>query len=116
MSYMDRLPKRINIPISPDEDGYVGRECPQQECRGYFKVTSCTGIIGDPQCYCPYCGHKTEHDQFFTNEQIEYAKSVVLNQVTDALLKDLKALEFDHKPRGGLGIGISMKVTGSPQP
>ena len=40
----------------------------------------------------------------------------MLNRVTDALVKDLKALEFDHKPRGGFGVGISMKVKGSPRP
>jgi hypothetical protein len=116
MSHLDRLPTRMSISISPDQDGYLGRQCPGQECLGYFKVTSGTGVIGDPQCYCPYCGHKAEHDQFVTSEQIEYAKSVMLNKVTDALLKDLKALEFNHKPRGGFGIGISMKVKGSPQP
>lgn len=116
MSHLERLPSKISISISADPDGYVGRECPRQECLGYFKVTPGTGVMGDPRCYCPYCGHKAEHNQFFTTEQIEYAKSVMLNKVTDALLKDLKALEFDHKPRGGFGIGISMKVTGSPQP
>jgi hypothetical protein len=47
---------------------------------------------------------------------VEYAKSVVLNQVTGALLKDLKSLEFNHRPRGAFGIGISMKVTGQPTP
>ena len=47
---------------------------------------------------------------------MEYAKSVVLNQVTGALLKDLKSLEFNHRPRGAFGIGITMKVTGQPTP
>ncbi len=41
---------------------------------------------------------------------------MVLNKVTDALLKDLKGLEFNHPPRGSFGIGISMKVTGQPKP
>ena len=31
-------------------------------------------------------------------------------------MKNLKSLEFNHKPRGGFGIGISMKVTGRPTP
>jgi hypothetical protein len=47
---------------------------------------------------------------------VEYATSVVLNQVTGALLKDLKSLEFNHRPRGGFGIGISMRVTGQATP
>jgi hypothetical protein len=52
-----------------------------------------------------------------TKEQIEYAKSVVIRKITDAVHKDLKNLEFDHKPKGGFGIGISMKVKpGRPTP
>ncbi|MDA8118288.1 MAG: hypothetical protein M0000_13070 [Actinomycetota bacterium] len=30
--------------------------------------------------------------------------------MTDAFYEDLKKLEFDHRPSGGLGIGMSMKV------
>jgi hypothetical protein len=34
-----------------------------------------------------------------------------MRRITDALHKDLKKLEFDHKPKGAaFGIGISMKV------
>ena len=53
-------------------------------------------------------------DKFFTKAQVEYAKSVVMREVTGALLKDLKTLEFNYRPRGAFGIGISMKVTGQP--
>jgi len=116
MSHLRRLGNTFRIQISLDEEGYVGRECPVSDCLGYFKVTPGTGVQGDPFCYCPYCGHKAKHNQFFTREQIEYAKSVMLNQVTNALLQDMKAMEFDHKPRGAFGIGISMKVKGTPHP
>jgi hypothetical protein len=86
-------------------------------CEGYFKIQFGTGLKGkDLPCHCPYCGHRASQNKFFTKEQIEYAKSVVLNKVTDALLKDLKTLEFNHPPRGGFGIGISMKMTGRPRP
>jgi hypothetical protein len=40
-----------------------------------------------------------------------------MRKFTDALHKDLKKLEFDHKPKGAFGIGISMKVKpGRPTP
>jgi hypothetical protein len=68
-------------------------------------------IKGPAPCHCPYCGHSGDNKTFFTTEQIEYAKSVVLRQITDAVHKDLKSMEFDHKPRGAFGIGISLKVT-----
>ena len=37
-----------------------------------------------------------------------------MRQISDAIRKDLKSLEFDHKPRGSFGIGISMKVKSGP--
>jgi hypothetical protein len=111
-SNLDRLGSQFSIPIAADDEGYLGRECPIQDCLGYFTITPGTGIKGPAPCYCPYCGHKGESNTFFTQEQIEYAKSVVLRKVTDALHRDLKSLEFDHKPRG-FGIGLSLKVKAS---
>ncbi len=116
MNHLKRLGDKISVPIQPDENGYIGRECPQSDCEGYFKITLGTGLKGSPHCHCPYCGFKAEHDHFLTKEQIEYAKSFAINQITDALLKDIKAMEFNHPPRGAFGIGISMKVTGKPHP
>jgi hypothetical protein len=106
----DNLARQFSIPITADEDGYLGRECPVQDCLGYFKITPGTGVMGPAPCFCAYCGHKGESNTFFTQEQIEYAKSVVLRKVTDALHKDLKSLEFEHKPQGPFGIGLSLKV------
>ena len=115
MSHLKRLGSQFSIDIPRDEKGYTGRECP--ECEKYFKITLGTGLTGTGlPCHCPYCGHSAPQDQFFTKAQVEYAKSVVLNKVTGAVLKDLKALEFNHRPSGMFGIGISMKVEGRPQP
>lgn len=112
-----RLGNQISVPMHADEDGYFGRECPSQDCLGYFKITLGTGIKGPAPCHCPYCGHAGDQNTFITQEQIEYAHSVALRKVTDAFVKDLKSLEFEHKPRGLFGIGISMKVQPSaPQP
>lgn len=115
MNHIRRLGNQISISFPPDADGMIGRECPAPKCESYFKLQLGTGLKGeDLPCHCPYCGHTAPPNQFFTKAQIEYAKSVVLNQVTGALLKDLKSLEFNHRPQGDFGIGISMKVTGRP--
>ncbi|QDU94097.1 hypothetical protein Pla8534_18830 [Lignipirellula cremea] len=115
MRHLRRLGNIFEISIPPDENGYVGRECP--ECEQYFKITLGTGITdGEPPCNCPYCGHCSGQDQFFTQAQIEYAQSVAINKVTTAFIKDLKSLEFNHRPKGPFGIGISMKVEGRPEP
>jgi hypothetical protein len=111
------LGNHFRIPIPPDEQGFTGRECPVPECLGYFKVQFGTGLKGENlPCHCPYCGHIDGHNKFFTEAQIEYAKSVAVNRISGAMIKDLKALEFSHPPRGALGIGMSVKVKGHPHP
>ena len=111
MDHLRQLGNSFFVAIQPDENGFTGRECPQPDCQGYFKIECGTGLMGKGlPCHCSYCGHTAGHDHFWTKEQIEYAKSVAMRKITDALHKDLKKLEFDHKPKGGFGIGISMKV------
>ena len=113
MRHLKQLGNRFSILIPRDEKGSLGRECP--ECERYFKITPGTGLTGEnlPR-HCPYCGHSAQQDQFFTKAQIEFAKSVAINKVTGAFIKDLKRLEFNHRPRGPFGIGISIKVEGRP--
>jgi hypothetical protein len=108
--------REFSIPLQLDENGYLGRECPQPDCKGYFKVTPGTGLSGISDCYCPYCGHRDESTEFATEEQKQYALSVASNQIFGELFESLKAHEFDYQPRGNLGIGFSLKVTGTPPP
>jgi len=58
--HLESLPNRFSIPIKPDKDGYLGRECPIKDCKGYFKITPGTGLKGPVPCHCPYCGHSGE--------------------------------------------------------
>ena len=102
----------IAISIDPDENGYIGRECP--ECEGYFKITPGTGLEGDVPCHCPYCGAEASQDEYFTKEQIEYAKSVALNQITGSLIKQMKKMEVKSNPRDFISMSISVK--GKPHP
>ena len=117
MRNLRNLGSQFSISLPSDEEGLIGRECPVPECEGYFKIQPGTGLKGeDLTCHCPYCGHGAGSDKFFTKAQVEYAKSVVMREVTGAVLKDLESLEFNHRPRGAFGIGISMKVSGQPTP
>jgi hypothetical protein len=94
-----------------DAKGLIGRECPNRDCRGYFKIKSGTGLKGtNIPCHCPYCGFTGAADRFHTREQVAYAKSVALNYVTDELNRALKRMEFDHRPSGPFGVGISLRV------
>ena len=98
MDHLRRLGNSISIPIPADENAFTGRECPQPDCEGYFKIELGTGLKGQGlPCHCPYCGHTAGHDQFWTKEQIEYAKSVAMRKITDALHKDLVAYLQDKE-------------------
>ena len=114
-NHLRSLGTQFSVPINPDENGYIGRECPNQKCLGYFKITPGTGVKGPATRHCPYCGQIGEQRNFFTPEQIEYGRSIVIQKVLGAVHKDLKAMEFDHTPCGPFGIGFSMKVR-DPQP
>jgi hypothetical protein len=99
---------RMTIPMQPDEDGYTGRECP--ECKAYFKIVFGTGLKGTTDCICPYCGHKGDHSQFYTQDQIDYAMSVARNYMVSELQKVFKnAFKPKHSSRKGL-ISIEFKV------
>ena len=116
--HLRRIGSEISVPIPADDEGFTGRECPGEECLGYFKVMFGTGLDGITTCICPYCGTKEEHDHFWTPDQIEYAQSAAMRQISEAVTKDFKAMEFEVKPpRNALfGIGMSMKVKAGPLP
>ena len=111
MDHLRRLGNRIPIPIKPDEHGFTGRECPQPNCEGYFKIEFGTGLEGeDLPCHCPYCGDTAAQDHFWTKEQVEYIQSVVTKRVTEAIHKDFKEMEFNLEPEGSFGIGFSLTI------
>lgn len=96
-----------SVDIKKDEEGYLGRECP--ECEKYFKIKPGTGIPDFSDCYCPYCQHLGPQDHFWTKQQIEYARSFVINKVSGDLLKMAKKLERKPKRNQFLSIGITVK-------
>ena len=109
---------QFKISIPTDENGLTGRECPIDECLGYFKIKFGTGLKRDDlPCVCPYCGHTGPHDTFWTQEQLKYVKSTAMREARRFIVKELKKMEFDIKPRGAFGIGFSMKIKpGAPHP
>ncbi len=117
MSHLGGLGPEFRISIPTDDKGMIGRECPQIDCEGYFKIQPGTGLVGENlPCHCPYCGHTAEVNDFLTKAQADYLKSALMHQVTDAMLKDFKALEFNHRSHGGFGVDVSLRVTGRPTP
>jgi hypothetical protein len=84
--HLKRLEEGVKVSIPTDENGLTGRECPSPECLGNFKIKFGTGLKGEElPCHCPYCGHIAPQDDFWTQEQLEYIRSIAANEVSKAL-------------------------------
>ena len=104
----------IAVPIKPDEEGMIGRECNNPNCKKYFKVKPGTGITDNPVMFCPYCSYKGSPKEFFTEEQIEYVKSIAFRHVTDIIGQELKKLER-HSFKGPF-FSLNIKIKSTPIP
>jgi hypothetical protein len=110
--------KKFSISIPLDVEGMMGRECPDENCLGYFKVKPGTGLKGeDLLMTCPYCGYSVTAQDFSTKEQIEYAQSLVLREVEKALGADLRnwGKKLERSTRGGL-LKIKTEYKSTPMP
>jgi len=104
----------ILVPIRPDEQGMIGRECNNPDCKKYFKVKPGTGIVDNSVMFCPYCRYRGSPKEFFTEEQIEYAKSIAFRHVTDMVGRELKKIE-KHSVKGSF-FSLEFKVKSTPAP
>lgn len=75
---------KVSIEIPKDKNGMMGREC--LECKRYFKIKPGTGLK-TTHCYCPYCEYNGDHDTFWTEAQLEFAKSIAIKQAFDQVIK-----------------------------
>lgn len=78
---------QFSVPIEPDEDGLVGRECSNTACETkYFKISmSVPDEIAETiedfsqlELTCPYCGTVDNIQHLHTTEQVEWIKSMLI--------------------------------------
>ena len=104
---------KIDIPV--DEEGYIDKECPNQECLYQFKIFAedWKNICKDEAIYCPRCGKTATSDKWFTTEQIEESKQRAMKSINyrigSALEKDARI--FNRKQKNNF-IKLNMKVSG----
>ena len=79
---------QFSIPLLPDEDGFFGRECPNEDCdTKYFKIgrTIPDGMenaaedFSHAELTCPYCGTVENIQRFFTQAQVDWIKSMMIS-------------------------------------
>ncbi len=106
----------MDIKIPPDEDGYVGKECPHNDCSpAYFKVKLGTGITEKQEkIFCPYCRHAAAPDEFHTDAQKDYAKNILMQEVEQGaarMIRDAFGLDSSGKRKlGGGFLSIEMSL------
>ena len=118
---LERLskPQSIPSPIQTDEEGYLDRECPTQECQFQFKILGehWKDKVRDEEVFCPFCGHTARSDHWCTQEHVEAnhkaAVAHIRGRVGTAMKRDAERWNRQQRPGGFLR--ITMKVDSLPQ-
>ena len=100
----------IRVTIEPDDDGMVGRECPNSDCGRYFKLKLGTGLP-TTITRCPYCEVEGEQIDFMTADQVRYVQTVgakkILDPIFDKFSKNMKRLSSSQ---GGSLLQLKVSV------
>lgn len=102
--------------IPPDQDGYIDKECPNEDCLSQFKVKDedWRNLFSDVAVYCPFCGHSAPADKWWTTEQVERAERQAVKSVEakigNALSRDVR--KFNRSQSRNSFIKMSMKYKG----
>lgn len=111
------------VALPTDEDGMVGRECPDKNCQPrYFKIDE---NIPEPvkeissnkdtskNLFCPYCGLENDIQNFNTKAQIDWIISIfkrdVHRMVNNTLSKAINAAKKPTSSKGLFSIKLSYK-------
>ncbi len=70
----------------PTDEGFIGRECNNPNCKRYFKVH--TSSLKH-EMYCPYCGEKFSNDQLWTEDQNQYIKEFAEEKTRELVHREL---------------------------
>lgn len=115
---LDGVKSEVSLPL--DEDGYLDRECPNEECQFQFKIhgDDWKNICRDEEVFCAICRHPAPAKSWFSAEQVEKinntAQSVFGTAISRAMRADADA--WNGRQSSNSFIKIMMSVKSSPQP
>lgn len=108
--------KEISVPIEPDSDGFLDKECPSDPCLFLFKVHSedWSNIVRDEEVFCPSCGHTAPARSWYTKVQIEAARDYALGTITNSMNRAMRADAAASKRRQNRNsfLSITLDVKG----
>jgi hypothetical protein len=104
------------IPLEPDDDGMIGRECPNENCQPrYFKVSQrksedLNDSTPSRDLTCPYCGEVANMQRFHTREQTEWVKSMFVRDLKLSVQNILgSSFRPIHSRKSDFSISIEFK-------
>ncbi|MBL7722498.1 MAG: hypothetical protein JNK27_00045 [Chitinophagaceae bacterium] len=109
---------QISVPIRPDKDGYVDKECPDKKCLFQFKVheDDWKNIFKEEKVFCPMCRNEAAAKSWFTAGQIKWArqraKEHIHGMVNNAFIEGARHFN-ENQPRNSF-LKMSMNFTGKP--
>ncbi|MGE3703553.1 MAG: hypothetical protein AB7G08_33230 [Hyphomicrobiaceae bacterium] len=110
---------QISVPLPSDEEGYLDRECPSQECQFDFKIfeEDWRDKVRDEGVFCPFCGHTAQSDQWHTQEQVEAAREAAMDQLQGRINSAMKrdADQWNRRQPRNSFLRITMQVDSRPQ-
>jgi uncharacterized Zn finger protein (UPF0148 family) len=74
-----------NVPIIPDANGMIDRQCPKNDCQSYFKVNSedWKNIVKDEEVFCPICRNNSPANEYIPKAQQKEIVSGIRNLIMD---------------------------------
>lgn len=111
----------FNVPLKADEDGMIGRECPNEDCQPkYFKmsltipdkISEKIEDLSQIDVTCPYCGTVDNMQHYHTKSQTEWIKSMMFRDVAKTFQNMLKS-SFKPTPPTSKGM-FSISITYKP--
>ena len=113
---VQRLSASVEIPVdlSPDQDGFLDRRCPETRCHQDFKVSFVDwhGKVADA-AFCPLCGKEAERMCWNTPPQQRYLEETALKataeRVRDAIERGIAQGNRRHAHGGFLRMTMEFK-------
>lgn len=104
--------RTISVTLQEDDDGFLDRRCPAENCFSEFKVLSehWREKVPDDRASCPFCGHHESPQEFNTHDQLEHIKKVAYAEVNQALHRGLRATAQDFNRRQPRSSFVSMQM------
>jgi phage FluMu protein Com len=115
----------MSIPLKPNDDGMIGRECPNNNCGPkYFQIGLHIpeGFLQNDQdlsnidITCPYCGTVNNMQKYHTEEHTKWIKSMIRRDVAISVQKMLEGSIKNFKPVSNSIVSINMSFKPGPLP